>query len=93
MSVVATYIQQPSERLDYTFDYTDMLKDGDTISSATAVASPSGLTVSGVTTTPTTIRFWVNGGSVGAKYKVTVTATTTNGRVKQDEAVFSIKEF
>ena len=42
--------------------------------------------------TATTVKVWISGGTHGARYKVTVTVTTTYERVDQSELIFTIKE-
>lgn len=92
MSIVATYQQQPADNLDYAFDYADFLQAGDSVASGTQSVSPAGLSVTGPIKSGTQLKYWVTGGVSGTKYKVTITMTTTLGRVKQDEAVFMIKD-
>lgn len=93
MAIIATYQQQPADNLDYAFDYTDFLQSGDSVLSGTASVSPSGLTVTGPVASGKQLKYWVTGGTTGTKYKVTITMTTSLGRVKQDEAMFVIKDF
>jgi hypothetical protein len=89
---LGTVIQQPTERLSYTIDYSEVLTDGDNVSSSFAIVSPAGLTVEDVTPLDPRVRFWVTGGTAGTTYKVTVTTSTADGRVFQDEVIFKIKE-
>ena len=84
--------QQPTERQSYTVDYSEALTDGDNIESAFATSSPEGLVVEHVSPIDPRVRFWVSGGTSGVSYKVTVTATTADGRTFQDELTFKIKE-
>jgi hypothetical protein len=92
--ILGTVTQQPAERLDYDIDYAeqDFLTAGETISSATAAVTPAGLSVALVNVS-TRVKLWVEGGSAGTTYKVTVTATTSDGRIKQDELKVRIKDF
>jgi hypothetical protein len=89
---LGTVTQQPTERLSYTIDYTDVLPSGDNVDIAAASVSPAGLTVENVSPIDPRVRFWVTGGTSGATYKVTVTMTSADGRVFQDELTFKIKE-
>lgn len=93
MAIIASYKQQPADNLDYAFDYTDFLQSGDHLLSATTSVSPSGLTVTPAVVAGTQVKFWVTGGVSGTKYKITITTTTSAGRVKQDEAYVTIKEY
>jgi len=85
---------QPAESLDYDLDYTDWLTDGDNVQSATAAISPADdtLTATGVYVNDPRVKVWLAGGTSGQTYKVTVTATTADGRIKQDEFRVRVKE-
>lgn len=92
MAIIANYIQQPSDTLDYDIPYE--LVEGDTLASSVAVATPAGLDVdSPLMIIENRVKLWVSGGVAGTKYKVEITTTTALGRVKQDEIYFIIKEF
>ena len=93
MAIIASYVQQPSDRLDYEVDYTDWLPPGDSLLSTAVTAAPAGLVVDPPLVVGERVKLWVSSGVAATKYKVTVTTTTTLGRIKQDELVFSIKEF
>jgi hypothetical protein len=89
---LGTVTQQPTERLSYTINYSDALTEGDNVESAFATVSPTGLTVEDVSPLDPKVRFWVNGGTSGVVYKVTITVNTADGRIFQDEVIFRIKE-
>lgn len=80
-----SFILDPEARLDYVFDWSAWLTEGETISEATVLASPAGLTVappgSPTVVTGTTVTVWLTGGVVGARYDVTCRVTTSAGRV------------
>lgn len=92
--ILGAVTQQPAERLDYDIDYAeqDFLTTGETISSAVATVDPVGLTVALVNVSPR-IKLWIEGGTAGTTYKVTTTATTSGGRIKQDELKVRIKDY
>lgn len=92
MSKLGTAVQQPTERLSYTIDYSEYLTDGDNVDTATAVVTPAGLTVDSVSVFAPRVKFWVSGGTAGVKYKVELTVNTADGRIIQDEVIFKIKE-
>lgn len=83
------FYQDPSEHLDYAFDYIDWAAAGDTIADADVVAS-TGLTVDSVHPDGNRVTFWVSGGTVGVTYDVTVTATTVQGRTVERSVFFKI---
>jgi hypothetical protein len=97
---LGTQTQQPSELLDYDIDYSKWLVGTDGIASFSvdvvppydAVNNPDGLKVTYLTNTDTTIKFWAKGGVSGTTYKATITVETADGRIKQDEIKFKIKE-
>ncbi len=104
MTVLATYNKQPSERLDYDFDYSLFLMSADTIESAvfkveTLVESGEVITVPNPLEIDTEIidttftKAWVRGGEIGYTYKISCTATTAHGRTKEDEIKIRVKEY
>lgn len=89
---LGTVTKQPAERFSYTIDYSEALTSGDNITTVTAAVSPEGMTVDNVGAYDPVVRFWASGGESGSTHKVTVTVTTDEGRVFQDEVTFKIKE-
>ena len=55
-------------------------------------AADTSLQVDRAPFTATTVKLWISGGTHGARYKITVTVTTTYERVDQSELIFTIKE-
>ena len=101
--ILANFEKQPADTLDYDIDFTSILDDGDTLASSgnpavpvplSVVSTPAGLTLSPtfVINSGRTIKQWVSGGSNGIRYKITVTATTNAGRVKQVEFFVRVKD-
>lgn len=93
MSILGKFTKQPVEKESYSIDYADDLIDADAIASANVVVAPSGLTVVSSLVVGTRVKVFLEGGAVGIKYKVTVTATTDDGRVLQDEFIVTIKDY
>jgi hypothetical protein len=93
MAVLNTYTKQPNDVLDYDIEYADFLSEGDSLASAIATVSPSGLIVHTPLVVGTTIKLWVEGGTSGVKYKITVKTVTTLSRTKEDELIFRVKDF
>lgn len=102
--ILGTFYKQPAETLDYDIDFAQFLADGDTLLSTgnppvpsplDVSVSPSGLTLGGtfVVDSGLTIKQWVSGGVNGGKYKITITATSNTGRVKQVEFVVRVKDY
>ena len=90
MAYLASYTQQPADRLDY--DIPCDLASGDSIASVDKTVTPSGLTVTAINDNPN-VKVWVEDGTAGTTYKVEITITTTLGRVKQVELRFKIKDY
>lgn len=102
--ILGSYTKQPADNLDYDIDFSEFLADGDTLVSSgdPPVPSPLDVTVtpSGLTLGPTfvindgsVIKQWLSGGTAGAKYKITITATSNSGRVKQVEFTVRVKDY
>lgn len=93
MAMLEKFIKQPADNLDYDIEYADWIDDGDSLASAVVVVSPTGLTVQSPVLVGTKFKLWVSGGTAGVSYKVTVTSTTTLGRIKQDEILIRVKDY
>lgn len=68
-----------NEVLDYTFDLSNTLDSGDTISTF-SIAAESGVTVDSYSNTSTVGTATISGGTQGKSYKLTATTTTSNSR-------------
>ena len=97
MAYLATYKQQPAERLDYDIWFAndpdgseDWLVNGDIITGLNTEI-PEGLNVVS-TFFSDRVKLWVSGGTSGVAYKVTLTVTTLAERTKQVELRFRIKD-
>lgn len=89
-----SFVKDPDAILDFHFDWTDWLVNGDTILTSQIIAS-AGITVGdGVlapvpsfTTTNTT--YWLAGGTAGKPYTITNRITTSQGRT--DDRTMTIR--
>ena len=100
--IIGKFQKQPAETLDYDIDFSEFLADGDTLltvgnppvpSPLDVVVSPADLMLGPtIVIGGTTIKQWLYGGTDGVKYKVTITATSNAGRVKQVEFVVKVKD-
>ena len=93
--------KQPAEVKDYPIDYSQWLAEiigGDTLAFAVAAAvcttdaTNTALVVNQVVVSGSALAIWLSGGTDNQNYKVTVTATTTGGRVDQSEFIVKIKD-
>lgn len=96
--ILATYEKQPAEYKDYDIDYSLWLTPADDV-----IASVNATVTSATETSPTLLvsliqnsvyvsKLWIEGGTVGTKYKVTVLMTTDGGRIDESELIFNIKD-
>ncbi len=92
MAILGTFVKQPADRLDYDVDYTDWLTVGDSIESTVVSVSPATLTIDSTFNNTPRIKIWLFGGVDKVRYKVTLTSTTADGRVKQDEFLVVVKD-
>lgn len=96
MSILGTYTKQPAEVLDYDIDFTDWI-GADTLATASAVATPSGITIDSTSIiSPANLvaKVMLSGGTAGVKYKIEVTVTTTPGALtKQEEFYIRVRNF
>lgn len=86
------FTKQPVEVIDYDINYEDWLTAGDSVESV-VVAAPDGITIESTNINSPRVKIWVSGGTNSVSYKVTVTITTSDGRVKQDEFHIKVKDF
>lgn len=91
--MLATIIKQPADHLDYDVDYGRWLPDGDAVTMAEIAVEPAGdLVIESVQITDRIVKVWVSGGEDGATYKITVTASTSWGRIKETEFRIRVRE-
>ena len=89
-----TFNKQPSEALDYDFDFSDFLTAcGDTLSSSVVTADAGVVVQSKVDNAAAgTVKVFLSGGVTGTTYKVTCVMTTVAGRIKEAEFKLKVKE-
>lgn len=89
--------KQPSEVLDYDFDFSQRLPTGDTISSVLSVTLDQntitlGSGATGVTNTGTVVKVWLLGGLSGTRYKVTCRVLTVGGRTMESDMFVLVQD-
>ena len=87
--------KQPAELLDYDVTYEDWIPDGDTVVSATVTVTTAddSLTVTKVEIMTPIVKVWISGGISGTTYKITVLATTAEGRTKEAEFKLRVRDY
>jgi len=97
--MTTTLTKQPADQRDYDVDFSRWIPDDDTITSATAVVTAidplTDIVVESVQviTADAIVKVWVSGGLTGSTYKITVTASTTGGRIKETEFKLRVKDY
>lgn len=91
MPILGSFRQQPADTLDYDIDFSQWLPVGDVITQATVSVEPASLAVTHAISSPR-VKVWCSEGDNGVTYKLTVTATTNDGRVKQVEFKLKVRE-
>lgn len=89
---LGSFTKQPVEVVDYDLDYTDWLTAGDNVASAVVTVDIVGLTIDSVLINDPRVKIWISGGTDKITYKLTVTTTTDEGRVKQNEFKVKVKD-
>jgi hypothetical protein len=84
------YVKAPDAVLDYVFDWTRWLQEGETINDSTFSAT-AGITIDSHTHATTYATVWLSGGAQRA-YSVSNTITTTQGRTDKRTITIKVKE-
>ena len=87
------FIKDPDDDLDYVFDWSDWLDDGDSIESY-VIEADDGITIhdDSLNEDANMVVYWVSGGDVGSEYSVTCQITTKIGRIRSRTVIFRIKQ-
>lgn len=93
MALLGTFTKQPGETLDYDIEGGDWLPRDDEIISVAAVAD-AGISIgsTSIIDSGRTVKVWIFGGTSGTTYKVQVTMTTDDGRIKENEFKIKVRE-
>ena len=96
MTILAKFEKQPADVQDFDIDFNDWLTGMlDTAPGPTGVSveADPGITLLAFVLSAGVVKVWTSGGVDGTTYKITVTVTTTGGRVKQAEIKVKVKEY
>ena len=94
MTILGRFTKQPAEKESYSIEFEDELVNTDAIAFASSVVEPAGLNLESTLVIGTRVKILVSGGGpVGTRHKITVTATTDDGRILQDEFYIVIKDY
>jgi hypothetical protein len=87
------FTKDPDAVLDWKFDWSDWLADGETLASHSVTAA-EGLTVdsSSLTDTNTSVTAWLSGGTAGKRYAVTCRVVTSASRTDDRTITVYVRE-
>ena len=84
-------IKDPDEYLDYVFDWSSWLQDGETIDSY-VVTPETGITVDSKSESEGKVTVWLSGGTPGANYMVGCRITTSVGRIAERSMLIKVRQ-
>lgn len=84
------YVKDPASILDFSFDWSDWLDNGETISLSVMEAT-TGLTIDSTTASLTSTTAWLSGGTSGRTYTLTNRITTNHVPARVDERSVTIR--
>lgn len=82
--------KDPDAVLDFAFDWTAWLSDGETISSH-VIVEQTGITVDSDSESNGVVTVWLSGGTEGETYSLTCSITTSQAR-QDDRTIFILVE-
>lgn len=86
-----TWCKDPSDVLDWRWDWSEWLAPGETIVTAVVNADP-GISIDAQSYTATTVTVWLSGGSLGSTYKVPSKVTTSQGRTVERNIIIEVAD-
>ena len=88
---MSSFIKDPAATLDFTWDWSKWLADGETIT-AHPITVPAGLTLGAVTQAAGKVTAWLSGGVTGTAYRVTCRVTTSRGREDKRTITVAVRD-
>lgn len=88
--MAATWLKEPASLLDWVVDWSPYLADGETITAHT-VTPEAGITLDSSSATNTAVTVWLDGGTLGETYTVTVQVTTSGGRTDRRSFTVAVR--
>lgn len=86
-----TFTKDPDAVLDYVFDWTPWLADGETITDH-IVEATTDLTIDAHSAVDGAVTVWLSGGTAGTRYSVGCRITTSAGRTDDRTFTVSVRE-
>ena len=84
--------KDPDAVLDYTFDWSDWLAEGETILTHEAVIEDGDAVIDSTSQTASIVVVWLSGGTLGTNTHIRCRVTTTDGRIDDRTIVVLIRE-
>ena len=84
------FTKDPDATLDYTFDWSEWLQDGESITSHD-VDVPEGITLDEVAASATAVTAWLTGGTASGRYSIRCRITTDNTPARIDDRTIEIQ--
>lgn len=88
---MTTYMKDPESLLDWSWNWSDWLETGETITSHT-VTVPTGLTLDASNEAAGVVTAWISGGTANNRYRVECKITTSEGRTDERSITLSVQE-
>ena len=88
---MAIFYKDPAAVLDYAFDWSEWMAEGDGITDCTLTV-PDGLTLASESSTSDTVLFWLSGGTAGTDYLITCHIETSQGRIDERTMTVTVRE-
>lgn len=96
MAILGKFAQTTDERKRYVIDWSEWLREGETITDLVFEITPVGnapVVVDSTIQVPvTTAVIFLSGGDNGGNYKIIVKATTSESQVKEDEIILVVRD-
>jgi hypothetical protein len=87
----STFEKDPDAVLDYQFDWSDWLAEGDSISSYT-IDEDTGITVDSSSNDADSVTVWLSGGTALENYVVRCEIVTSDGRTDERSMLLRVRE-
>lgn len=84
-------IKDPEAVLDWRWDWSQWLDDGETITDSSMIVS-AGLVLDSSSYSPTSATAWVSGGTQGTSYSVTNHIETSAGRIDERTRILRVEQ-
>jgi hypothetical protein len=88
------FVKSPVERKRYEIDYSEWLDTGETVSTIVFTPTPAGqliIDAYSISSSGTSVVFFVNYGNAGISYTVDVLINTSGGQTKEDTIIYSVR--